>query len=77
MPQGELLLDTDTNATLQQVVQQALSEKSPSAIIATGDLVHGGGTPVYRRFLSIIAEHCNAPLPVSYTHLTLPTTVFV
>lgn len=62
MPQGELLLDTDTNATLQQVVQQALSEKSPSAIIATGDLVHGGGTPVYRRFLSIIAEHCNAPL---------------
>ena len=62
MPEGELLLDTDTNATLQQVMQQALSEGRPSAIIATGDLVHSGGTPVYRRFLSIITDICDAPL---------------
>ena len=53
MPEGELLLDTDTNATLQQVMQQALSEGRPSAIIATGDLVHSGGTPVYQIFLKI------------------------
>ena len=62
MPEGELLLNTDTNATLQQVMQQALSEGRPRAIIATGDLAHSGGTPVYRRFLSIITDICDAPL---------------
>lgn len=62
MPQGELLRATDTSATLMQVMQQALSESPPNAIIATGDLVHAGGASVYRRFLSIITECCAAPL---------------
>ena len=62
LPEGELLLNTDTSATLRQVMQQALSEMSPSAIIATGDLVHAGGVQVYRQFLSIIADTCDAPL---------------
>ena len=56
LPEGELLLNTDTSATLRQVMQQALSEMSPSAIIATGDLVHAGGAQVYLQFLSIIAD---------------------
>ena len=59
LPKGELLLNTDTSASLGQVMQQALSEMSPSAIIATGDLVHAGGVQVYRQFLSIMIHHVN------------------
>ena len=62
LPKGELLLNTDTSATLVRVMQQALSEMAPSAIIATGDLVHAGGAQVYRQFLSIITDSCDVPL---------------
>ena len=62
MPDGEDLLGTDTNATLQRVLQQAVGEVAPDAIIATGDLAHGGGVRVYQQFLSTIVACSDAPL---------------
>ena len=62
VPHGELLLETDTNATLQLVLQQAISEKAPDAIVATGDLVHSGGLEVYRQFLAMVRSVSQKPL---------------
>ena len=62
VPAGEQLVHTDTLGTLSAVLVQAMGEARPDAIVATGDLVHSGGAEVYRRFLSTIASHCDAPL---------------
>lgn len=62
VPLGEELQGTDTNATLNQVLVQALSEHKPDAIIATGDLVHSGGVAVYCQFMAALASASDAPL---------------
>jgi Icc protein len=62
VPLGEGLQGTDTNATLNQVLTQALGEQTPDAIIATGDLVHCGGVAVYRQFMAALAAVSDVPL---------------
>ena len=62
VPLGEGLQGTDTNATLNQVLTQALGEQAPDAIIATGDLVHCGGVAVYRQFMAALAAVSDVPL---------------
>lgn len=61
-PAGEQLQNVDTNAGLGRVLQQALAEAQPDAIIATGDLVHSGGVEVYRRFLTVVTGASDSPL---------------
>lgn len=62
VPLGEALQGIDTNATLNQVLTQALSEQTPDAIIATGDLVHAGGVTVYRQFMLALESVSDAPV---------------
>jgi Icc protein len=62
VPLGEDLQGTDTNATLDQVLAQALGEQTPDAIVATGDLVHSGGVAVYRQFMAALASAGDVPL---------------
>lgn len=62
VPLGEDLQGTDTNATLNKVLTQALGEGTPDAIVATGDLVHSGGVAVYRQFMASLASATDAPL---------------
>ena len=39
-----------------------MSEYSPDAVIATGDLVHSGGEKVYRQFMTTLAAASTGPL---------------
>ena len=66
---GETLLQTNTEATLRAVLEQAADEAMQSgcdAIIASGDLAHTPTVPVYERFLSILNDYFSVPM------LTLP-----
>lgn len=62
VPRGEQLQGVDTQASLDAVLVQAVSEATPDAIVATGDLVHAGGTEVYRQFLSLLRNVFDGPL---------------
>ncbi len=44
----------DTQASLEAVLDQALAEHTPDAILATGDLAHEPQTEIYARFLDTI-----------------------
>ena len=69
MAPGETLLQTNTEATLRAVLEQAADEAMQSgcdAIIASGDLAHTPTVPVYERFLSILNDYFSVPM------LTLP-----
>ena len=62
---GETLLQTDTEATLRAVLNQAVDEAAQDgcdAIIASGDLAHMPTTPVYERFLHIVNDYFSVPM---------------
>ncbi|MEQ8858396.1 MAG: metallophosphoesterase [Pseudomonadales bacterium] len=64
---GATLLGVDTAACLERVLDQALAEACPDAIIASGDIAHDpDSAAAYRRFLELIESRYAGPL------LTLP-----
>lgn len=62
VPQGERLLGADTHSNLQAVLQQACAEVQPDAVVATGDLVHGGISELYPQLQHILRSFTDAPL---------------
>jgi len=61
------LLGVDTAATLTAVLEQALAEHVPDAVLATGDLAHDpDDTMAYERFRRLVGAHYAGPV------LTLP-----
>ena len=62
VPQGERLLGADTHSNLQAVLQQACAEVRPDAVVATGDLVHGGTSELYPQLQHILRSFTDAPL---------------
>lgn len=59
---GTTLLGVDTDATLTAVLEQALAEHTPDALIASGDLVHEGGRAAYRRFRELVRSRFAGPV---------------
>lgn len=57
-----LLIGVDTQASLEAVLAQAVDERTPDAIIASGDLAHDPLPDVYARFLDTIRACSDAPL---------------
>ncbi len=58
----ERLLGVDTQRSLEAVLEQALAEGTPDAILASGDLAHEATETVYRRFLDTVRRFTDAPL---------------
>lgn len=59
---GNHLIGVDTQASLEAVLQQALSEQHPDAVIASGDLAHDPLPQVYERFVATVRRCTDAPL---------------
>ena len=59
---GGQLIGVDTQASLDAVLAQALTEFTPDAILATGDLAHDPVQDVYTRFLASVRAATDAPL---------------
>ncbi len=59
---GTELIGVDTQASLAAVLDQALGEQVPDAIIASGDLAHDPSLPVYARFLQTVRQRFAGPL---------------
>ena len=57
-----LLIGVDTQGSLEAVLEQAISEQRPDAVIASGDLAHDPKPHVYARFLETIRAYTAAPL---------------
>lgn len=56
------LLGFDTAATLEMVLEKALSEAKPSAILVTGDIAHDEHIETYYRYLNIMAAYYTGPI---------------
>ena len=61
---GTSLIGVDTQASLDAVLSQALSQHQPDAIVATGDIAHDPARDVYQRFLHTVDAHTDVPLMV-------------
>lgn len=59
---GERLLGVCTQSTLEAVLGQALAEQVPDALIASGDIAHGGEDEAYRRFLATVRRRYGGPV---------------
>ncbi len=57
----ERLLGVDTTDSLRAVLRQALSERTPDALLATGDIAHNGEPETYDRFSAIVEEYYTGP----------------
>lgn len=55
------LLGVDTARSLRAVLQQALSEATPDAVLVTGDIAHDPLPAAYRKFVQIMDEFVAAP----------------
>lgn len=62
VPEGQHLLNVDTQASLEAVLTQSTNELQPDAIIASGDLTHHGSAEVYRRFEATVRRYSAAPM---------------
>jgi len=60
--EGARLIGVDTQASLQAVLTQALSEATPDAVIATGDIAHDPVREVYERFHATLQVFARGPL---------------
>ena len=60
--EGASLIGVDTQASLEAVLRQAMSEAIPDAIIASGDIAHDPILDVYARFLGTVRGFSAAPL---------------
>ena len=56
------LLGVDTWATLNAVLDQALAEHYPDAVLVTGDIAHDPEPEVYRRFFEHLAQRYTGPI---------------
>ncbi len=56
------LLGVDTAASLDAVLDAACAERSPDAVLATGDIAERPSPATYALFLDTVARHCAAPL---------------
>ena len=56
------LLGVDTAATLAAVLDQALGERRPDAIVASGDLVHEPEPAAYRHWRRIVEQAFDGPV---------------
>ena len=59
---GARLLGVDTAASLAAVLQTALAERTPDALIVTGDIVHEADAASYARVHATIARHYCGPM---------------
>ncbi len=57
----ERLLGVDTADSLRAVLNQAFGERTPDALLATGDIAHNGEPETYDRFSSIVDEFYAGP----------------
>lgn len=58
------LLGVDTADSLRAVLAQALAQRQPDAIIASGDITHHGEPQAYARFDAIVTEYFSGPVLV-------------
>ena len=59
---GAKLLGVDTAASLDAVLDVALAERRPAAMLVTGDIAHEPTVATYRRFLNRLGERFDGPL---------------
>ncbi len=59
---GRTLLGVDTADSLRAVLDQALRERTPDAVIASGDLAHDPEDATYRRFADLLGQRFQGPL---------------
>lgn len=59
---GRALLGVDTAASLAAVLKQALEERTPDAVIASGDLAHDPEADTYRAFLALLRRGFHGPV---------------
>ncbi len=59
---GARLLGVDTAETLAAVLGQAMSQRIPDVILATGDLAHEPSPPTYARFRQIVDDAFRGPV---------------
>lgn len=52
----------DTAGSLRAVMESAMAEHSPDALLVTGDISHEGDAASYRRFAAILADFYAGPL---------------
>lgn len=60
-PASTTLLGVDTSATLSRVLDRALSEAQPDALLVTGDLAHDPVPGVYRRLRRLLDARVSCP----------------
>jgi len=60
--EGTELIGVDTQASLEAVLEQALGERTPDAVIASGDLAHDPLPQIYHRFVETVQRFTQAPL---------------
>jgi Icc protein len=58
---GERLIGVDTDASLRAVLQAAMAQQAPDALLVTGDVAHDPEPQAYQRCLDIIAEFYSGP----------------
>ena len=59
---GDRLLGVDTWDSVVAVLDQALGERSPDALLVTGDVAHDPEPRVYARFKALLAERFSGPV---------------
>ena len=59
---GQRLIGVDTDASLRAVLQAAIAQQQPDALLVTGDLAHDPDPRAYQRCLDIIAEFYAGPM---------------
>ena len=59
---GTKLIGVDTQASLEAVLRQAVAERTPDAVIASGDLAHDPLPQIYSRFVDTVRRYTTAPL---------------
>lgn len=58
---GERVLGVDTADSLRAVLSQAIAQRQPDAVLATGDIAHDAEARTYARFIAILEEFYTGP----------------
>jgi Icc protein len=58
---GGCLLGVDTQASFEAVLEQALAERIPDAVLVTGDVAHDSQPEVYQRFWKLLRNRFRGP----------------
>ena len=59
---GARLLGVDTTDSLRAVLRQAFAERTPAAVIVSGDVTHHGDAATYERCLRLLRAHHDGPV---------------